>query len=426
MTLQEKIKNAKLYEDDSNWDEAIALYREIVEEDNSIQNIERLGWCLSRVGQFNDAIQCFINLAEKEPKMAKWKYMIGYQYYCKKDWNQAVRYFEETLTIKPNYFIVKYRISYAYIQLAGVYKKLTKPEFWKALGHIKECHELWEKFDPKTKSKEKHTYYDINFLHGKMLMDLPNHREEAILYFINALKIKNDEICKYNLSKTYYLIGNYREAKKYIPNSNAYYVIELNAYIEAKLENYDIAIEIINKLIRKRRKDYLFAFLAEVYLLKEDNRKAFEFVNEAIKINYYNHKNHFVLAKVYCKYSLYDSALKELEKAMALKIKKYHSQYEDAISLKTEIVKKIPNNYKEDYDLLKKITTANKEKNAYTGIINKYDKNKGFGFIIYDNKKIFFHISDCKFDNPREKEQVVFEIAKGKNDKFKAINVKWK
>lgn len=425
MTLQEKIKNAELYEVNSNWDEAITLYREIVEENNSIQNIERLGWCLSRTGKYNDAIKNFSILEEKEPQMAKWKYMIGYQYYCKKEWNQAVKYFEETLKIKPNYFVVKYRISYAYIQLAGIYKKLTKPEFWKALGHIKECHELWKNFDDRTKNKERHTYYDINFLHGKMLMDLPNHREEAILHFVDALKIKNDEICRYNLSKTYYLIGKYKEAKKYIPNSNNYYVIELNAYIEAKLENYDIAIDIINKLMRKRKKDYLFAFLAEIYLLKEDYKKAFEFANKAVKMSCNNHKNHLVLAKVYYKYSLYNSALKELDMAIGLKIKNYRSEYEEAILLKKEIENIMPNNYKEDFELLR-ILTNNKPKTAYTGIIKEYNTNKGFGYIIYDDKKIFFHISDCKFDNPKEKAKVIFEIMKGKDNRLKAINVKWK
>ena len=59
MTLQEKIKNAELYEVNSNWDEAITLYREIVEENNSIQNIEKLGWCLSRAGKYDDAIKNF-------------------------------------------------------------------------------------------------------------------------------------------------------------------------------------------------------------------------------------------------------------------------------------------------------------------------------------------------------------------------------
>lgn len=425
MTLEEKIKKAELYEVNSNWEEAIILYNEIVEENSSIQNIERLGWCLSRAGKYNEAIRYFMDLEEKEPKMAKWKYMIGYQYYCKKDWDQAVKYFEETLKIRPNYFVVKYRISYAYVQLAGVYKKLTKPEFWKALGHIKDCHELWNNFDEKTRNKEKHTYFDVNFLHGKMLMDLPNHRKEATIYFIDALKIKNDEICRYNLSKTYYLIGNYEEAKKYIPDSNNYYIIELNAYIEAKLKNYDIAIETINKLMKKRKKDYLFAFLAEVYLLKEDNKKAFKSANEAIKMNYKNHKNHFILAKVYYKSGLYNSALRELDIAIQLKIKYYHSEYEEANLLKKEILDMIPDNYKENSNILDELSENNKD-NIHIGTINEYDKNKGFGFIIYDNKKIFFHISDCEFSNVIEKKQVIFHITRGKNNKLKAIDVKWK
>ena len=51
MILQEKIKKAELYEANSNWEEAITLYNEIVKEDNSVQNIEKLGWCLSRAGK---------------------------------------------------------------------------------------------------------------------------------------------------------------------------------------------------------------------------------------------------------------------------------------------------------------------------------------------------------------------------------------
>lgn len=425
MTLKEKIKKAELYEVNSNWEEAITLYNEIVEENDTIQNIERLSWCLSRAGRYDEAIKYFMALEKKEPKMAKWKYMIGYQYYCKKNWKQAVKYFEETLTIKPNYFIVKYRISYAYLQLAGVYKKLTKTEFWKALGHIKQCHELWKKFDERTKNKEEHTYYDINFLHGKMLMDLPNHREEATIHFIDALKINNNEICRYNLAKTYYLIGNYNEAKKYVPDSNNFYVIELKAYIEAKLKNYDTAIKIINELLKRRKKDYLFAFLADVYLLKEDNKKALKNAIEATKMNSSNHKNHFVLAKVYYKYGLYNSALKELNIAIQLKVRNYHSDYEEASLLKKEIENVIPDSYKENNELLKELKINNR-KVIYTGIIKEYNENKGYGFIIYDEGKIFFHISDCEFDNPREKEKVTFEITKRKNNKFKAINVKWK
>ncbi len=81
-------------------------------------------------------------------------------------------------------------------------------------------------------------------------------------------------------------MGKHEEAKKWIPNNCSYYVVELNAYIEAKLGNYDIAIDIIDELLKRRKKDYLYAFLAEVYLLKEDNKNAFDYANIAIKVNY--------------------------------------------------------------------------------------------------------------------------------------------
>ncbi len=149
-------------------------------------------------------------------------------------------------------------------------------------------------------------------------------------------------------------MGKHEEAKKWIPNNCSYYVVELNAYIEAKLGNYDIAIDIIDELLKRRKKDYLYAFLAEIYLLKEDNESAFDYANIAIKANYRNHKNHYVLAKVYYKYNLFDSAVKELDNAIQLKIKNYHSEYDEAILLKEEIMKKIPENYNEDRNMLKK------------------------------------------------------------------------
>ena len=160
-------------------------------------------------------------------------------------------------------------------------------------------------------------------------------------------------------------------------------------------------------------------------MLKEDNKNAFDYANIAIKVNYKNHKNHFVLAKVYYKYNLLYSAVKELDNAIQLKFKNYHSEYDEAILLKEEIMEKSPENYVEDKHILEKIN-FNNDKKIYTGTIYEYDKNKGFGFIMYDGKKIFFHISDCKFDNPIKNKQVSFQKIRGKNEKLKAINVKWK
>lgn len=422
MNIDEKIYKAELCKKENNWEDAIKLYREIVIENDSINNLSKLGWCLSRNENYQDAIECFQKLAMKEPKMAKWKYMIGYQYYSQKRWKEAIRYFEETLNIKPDYFIVKYRVSYAYIQLAGIYKKLTKPEFWKALGHIKECHELWENFNDKTREKEQNIYFDINFLHGKILMDLPNHRIEAIKYFKNALKIKNDDICKYNLSKTYYLMGDYQNAKTIIPNIRNYYVIELNAYIDAKLGNYDIAINDVKKLLRQRNRDYLYAFLAEVYLLKNDKEEAIRMIRKAIQANKKSHKNYFILAKIYESFGLYNTALEFLDKAKKIKLKMYNSEYKESIELEIRIKEKITSNYKEDIFLLKKLKQMGSTDDYQIGKIENYNKDKGYGFIKFNRNKVFFHITDCKFKLPQIGDKVKFRLNKD-TDKEKATSV---
>lgn len=424
ITLQEKEKNAELCEKNSNWDDAIVLYKEITKENNSIKNIEKLGWCYSRAEKYDEAIKYFKELEQKQPQMAKWKYMIGYQYYCKKKWNDAVNYFNSALKLKPDYFVVKYRISYAYLQLAGKYKELTKSAFWNALGHIKECHILWNSFDNDKKNKEKNTYYDINFLHGKMLMNLPKHMEEATVHFKEALKIKDENICKYNLSKTYYLMGKYDEAKKELPlNDNNYYVIELKAYIEAKLGNCDKAINIINKLLKKRKKDYLYIFLANVYMLNGNREDAFKQVNIALNMNKNNHKNHFAKANVFYQYGLYNSALDEIEIAIDLKKRNYHSEYTEAVSLRESIEQNIPNNYVEDKVLLEKLEKINNKKYS-EGIVCDFYKDKGFGFIKMGNEKIFFYLSDCEVINPKKGDKVIFKLVFGRDNKRKAIDIR--
>ena len=416
MNIDEKIYSAELKEKDKDWDNAIKLYQEIVKEDGSVNNLSKLGWCFSRNADYKNAIDVFKILAEKEPKMAKWRYMIGYQYYSQQKWKKAIEYFEEAIEIKPDYFVVKYRVSYAYIQLAGAYKKLTKSEFWKALAHIKDCHEIWKKYDDRIREKEKNTYFDINFLHGKILMDLPNHRREAILHFRDALNIKNDDICRYNLAKTYYLNAEYNLAKKNIPKTNTYYVIELNAYIDAKLGNYDDAINQINKLLKRRNKDYLYAFLADVYLLKNEQEEALKFIKQAININDKSHKSYFILAKVYYSFGLYDSALNALEKAKKIKIKVYNSEYQESIELENKINREKSSDYIENMELLKKIE-ENTQENYKIGIIEKYNNDRGYGFIKYDSDNIFFHISNCEFRNPKDNIKVKFKIKNGTNKK---------
>jgi tetratricopeptide (TPR) repeat protein len=390
---------AQQLEKEAKWAEAADHYIQLLRDDSPLSLNERIAWCLSRAEKYNDAIKYLYILHEKEPQSAKWPYMIGYQFYCQKNWSIAITWFEKALLLYSDYFIVKYRLAYAYVQSAGVYKNLTKAEYWKALSNLNDCHKLWITFDDTKKKKEKSTYFDINFLHGKMLMGLPNHREEAIKHFQDALSIKpNDEFAKYNLSKTFYLQGDYEKAKINIPINQQYYIIELDAYIDAKQGYYDEAISKITKLLIRRQKDYLYCFLSEVYLLKGDLDNAFKMAQLAVTKGNTNHKNYFTLAKVYYKYSLLNCALENLEKAISLKSAKYDTTYEESELLREKILSNILPDYVDDEEIIQKLNELSGS-GWELGVICKYNSNKGFGFIKRTSNDIFFHVSNCMYKN---------------------------
>ncbi len=405
-----QLQNARQLEDDGKWADAADQYIEIINASPSSSLYERVAWCLSRAGNYHKSIEYLNKLHEIEPNSAKWLYMIGYQYYCQKDWGQAIGWFEKALEKYPDYFVVKYRLAYAYIQSAGTYKQLTKAEYWKALDQLKGCHGLWETFSVEKKQKERSTYFDINFLHGKVLMGLPKHHNEAINRFQTALEIKpTDEFAKYNLAKTYYLTGDYEKAKHNIPLNNQYYTIELAAYTDAKLEEYPKAIKAINNLLQRRTKDYLYNFLAEIYLLINNLEEAYKMTQKAISLGKNNHKNYYTLAKIYIEYGLLNKAIECIDKAINLKFIKYNADYEECNKLRETILLKITVDYQDDDILLKKLNLMNSLQ-VQQGTICRYNSEKGFGFIKNQTKDVFFHISNCKYKGVSVGDRVQYKI----------------
>ena len=399
---EKKMEYSRQLEREKNWVEAADQYVQLLSEDSSSSLYERAAWCLSRAGKYSDSIKYLEKLHEIEPLSAKWPYMIGYQYYCQKDWNKSIEWFEKSLERYQDYFVVKYRLAYAYIQIASNYKKLTKAEYWKALGHLKDCHRLWKTFDENKKQRERGVYSDINFLHGKILMELPNHRDEAINCFLKALEINpTNEFAKYNLAKTYYLNGDFKKAKENIPTCTQYYVVELSAYTDAKLGDYPSAISAITKLLNRRKKDYLFRFLASTYLLSDNLEKAYKMAQKAVSIGQNNHKNYYILSKVFYQYGLLNKAIENLDKASKIKKTKYETAYEECDELREIILSKMSSDYHDDYILLEKLnklTTSQFEQ----GTICRYNSEKGFGFIKGCPKDIFFHVSNCKYKGVTE------------------------
>lgn len=92
------ISVAENYEKQNLWDNALAEYNKLLSQyPDSLIVAAKVGWCQSRLQFYDDAIETYKKISDKEPKKAEWYYKIGYQYYSKKEWNAAI----ECFNLKP-------------------------------------------------------------------------------------------------------------------------------------------------------------------------------------------------------------------------------------------------------------------------------------------------------------------------------------
>lgn len=407
---------AEEYEKNNDWQKALEIYRKL--DINKIQTLEKIAWCNSRLGNYEEAITYFLKCIEID-RTARYLYMIGYQYYCLKNWSKAIEYYEEAIKIYPNYLVVRYRLAYSYYQLAGKYKQFTKPEFWRCIGNLEECHKIWELYDNKNKAKNKSTYGDICFLHGKILISLDGKAKQAISLLKQACSIKKDENYQYELAKAYYKNKDIQKAKELIPKSNKYYIEELKIYILIAENKYDEALYEVKKLSKKRNKEYIKIIEAYIHINLKNYKQAYNLLNRIIEQNSKNHKAHYYLALLYKENQLLIHAKKEAEIANNIKINNYGSIYSEATSLMNEINLQVDDNYIEDDRKLRKL--QQRETKA-TGEIVKYNNSRGYGFISYRGKNIFFNINDCLFKDVSVEMKVEFDIVHNKKG-TQAINI---
>ena len=395
MTHSEEYKQALLLEQESRWEEAALAYKQMLLVNETVFLIAKCGWCYSRAEQYDLAIEQFDKLITVENDNPKWHYMKGYQFYMQKKYIESVECFDKALALKEDYFVVLYRNAHANLQVAGEFMKLKKAEFWKAIGLLERAHTVWTKLSDNDRNKDKGTYFDVNFLHGKALSGISNYNSKAVNCFKNALAIKEDVVCRYNLAKTYYCMGEYDLAWDNLPDSHEYYIKELKAYLLAKRGDNESSIKLLESLLRKKEKDYLYVVLATIYLSLNKFNEVINCSKKAIRIKKGNHKAYYLLAKGYYGLGLLCKAIESLEHAISIKRERFNADYVECVKLLDEIKVKIDDGYKDDEELLKTLESTTKR---YKGRIKKYISPKAFGFI--ESREIgdvFFHASSCKF-----------------------------
>lgn len=416
----DELKNAaSKAEDEKLWIDAAFLYDKLYELDKSNEALSKSGWCYSRAGKFQIATEKFMELSVKEPTSAKCLYMIGYQYYSQKNWNEAAKWYEKAIEMYPDYFVVKYRLGYTYLQIAGIYKKLTKPEFWRALGQFQECHKLWLNFSEEEKNKNRDIYADVCFQHGKAILQLDKKIDEAIDLLRRSLKFTNNIDCQYELAKALNLKGENQEALEVLPKSNKYYVVELRCTINYELGEYNVALADLTGLMKTRKMDYLFILLAKIYQKLGKLNDAYNTCKECLLLSNSNHKVYYEMAQICYELSLFSEAKIYADKAVSVRLDKYSLDYPDASELLESIQQKLVNHKGDDRSVLREKS----DQKVYHGTIKSYKPDRGYGFIKSDIADVFFHISKCNFVDIVVGCKVYFEIENGEKG-ISAIKIK--
>ena len=396
--------------DNNQWQEAINLIESTTSPLND-DELSSLAWCYSRLGKYDLAIKLYDEMIERQPQKAKWYYAKGYQFYMQKNWQNAIEFFSIALSLHDTYFVVKYRISYAYIQLSGNKMQWSKDSFWKAIRHLEDCHKIFATYSLEEQQKAASTYADICALHGKTIMTSERYLDKSIELLKKAIEFKDDNDFKYQLSKAYYSKKQYAEALSALPSvDKPYYIAELKGQILSKCEKYDESNRILLSLIKFRKKDYLYRRIAENYLRLGNVDKAEAFADRAITINKKNYKNFYVSGLIQKHKQLYKTAIISFEKARLLKQNDYNLDCVEAIGQIDEI-NSLTNNNPTDA-----VCLESPNKSTQTGKIVKYNSDKGFGFILDSetSQNVFFHISNVMYNGVKTGQKVSYNIEKTK------------
>ncbi|MBU5256807.1 tetratricopeptide repeat protein [Tissierella praeacuta] len=394
------IKKAENYEKNKMWEDALKEYQLLYEENHkNIHALDKIGWCQSRMGKYKESIKTFKEIIVLEPNKAKWYYTVGYQYYCLKNWNTAMFYFEEAIKRYPDYLIVYYRMGYATSQNLNIEYKEALSQLRKSLSYLNKYESIYIKLDEDGQNRNKSHYVKVLFLKGKILI-MFNEIQSAIKILSKAHKLdKSNRDVVYNLSKAYYLsneLDKSSELFKILPNK--YYSEELKAKVFIKQKRYSEALSILSKVLNIRQRDYIYRDIAEIYLELDDLDNAYQNAKKAVNLDKGNHKNSFVLGFVYYRYGLLFLCKKMLLDSIEIKDKKYNSKYEEAQKLLIEIDRLIKErNYKEDpTEILNYLESLSRktDKRYLEGKIAKWFEDKKYGFIRCDKESYFFHISD--------------------------------
>jgi tetratricopeptide (TPR) repeat protein/cold shock CspA family protein len=129
--------------------------------------LARRSFYLSRAKRYDEALELLAELRKREPKMVRWPYMTGYQYYERQLYAEALPWYEAALALDPDHLSSNYRLAHTYHQLGREREAVT------AAGRVLR---LWHAASNEVKERERRKLANASYLLGRDLMNRGDHR----------------------------------------------------------------------------------------------------------------------------------------------------------------------------------------------------------------------------------------------------------
>lgn len=374
-----ELKNAK------EWSQAADAYEQLLKQDpDNPELLQSCAWCLSRDQQHESAVKLFTRLHELSPRVAKWPYMIGYQYYDQQRWQEAIDWFEKALQLHEKYVVVLYRKGYAHEKLEQV---------GPALESYARCREAWHALldcpakekDRKNCAKAAYHQGSLVLSGGKKIVGASAASAAEILQEAVELDPKEGN-CHYKLGAALLAASRAREAIQSLEEADRLtrgkdYVLDKLAQAYAADERAEDAQKCYERIPPRYRKAYVNRNYGKLLVVAGRLEDAEQILRRAIEQERRNHYGHYYLALALTKQGRHREAASEAREACKLKMQNYSSEFTEATGLLEQIGKDHP-------EVLERGSSNH-------GVVQAFNRDRGFGFILADNeKRRFFHISD--------------------------------
>jgi tetratricopeptide (TPR) repeat protein len=388
------LKQAEDLKSSENWREIISLLRPYYQAGKlSIEGVKILGYSYSHNKNYNEAIEVYKDLSQKQPHEAMWPYCLAYQYRSRNDIQSAIEAYEKSLEIYPRW--IK-----ALTELAALYKEVGSIE--KALETCQDSIQVYRNMKPDRQKEFAAIYSKLCTLRAKLICSKENKDEsdmnEAEHLFKESISADSQN------ADTWYRLGDFLletgrpdEAIQYLQKAES--LAPKKEYIPHKIAQTYLkkgdpaqALKIYETIPHHKRTPYILHGMAECLIKKGELKEGAYYLYVAAQRESEKWYHHRDLGLALANLGDPVQAIEVLEKANHL-YKKENGKDFAKILAKIEELREMPKGERvvfEKPDV--RIATI-----SY-GIVIKYNSERGFGFIKDNNdgENIFFHIRNVK------------------------------